>query len=51
MKKNKRTYNFNGGWTTGEANQQIGIKNTEQVHRSKKKYTRKQKHKSQNQYQ
>lgn len=31
---------FNGGWTVGEANRQIGIKNTEKVIQSKKKYVR-----------
>ena len=46
MMKEKTTYNFNGGWTAGEAKRQIGIKNTEKTHRSKKEYSRKDKHKS-----
>lgn len=46
MKRNKKRYEFNGGWSKGEANHQIGMKNTEKVHRSKKAYTRKVKHKS-----
>jgi hypothetical protein len=46
MKRNKITYDFNGGWTAGEANRQIGMKNTQKVIRSKKEYTRKEKYKS-----
>jgi 1,4-dihydroxy-2-naphthoyl-CoA synthase len=46
MKKIKRTYDFNGGWTSGEASRQVGMKNTQQTHRSKKEYSRKSKHKS-----
>lgn len=45
--KNRNTYDFNGGWTSGEARRQIGIKNTEKTHRSKKEYCRKLKHKQQ----
>lgn len=40
MKKEKKVLDFNGGWTAGEANRQIGIKNTEKVIESKKKYDR-----------
>lgn len=36
---------FNGGWSRGEANHHIGKKTTEQVVKSKKTYSRKQKHK------
>ncbi len=43
--KNKTTYNFNGGWTSGEARRQIGIKNTQKTHRSRKTYRRTEKHK------
>lgn len=46
MKKEKVIYNFNGGWTSGEARRQIGIKNTEKVFKPKKDYSRKVKHKS-----
>ena len=46
MKRNKITYDFNGGWTSGEANRQVGMKNTQKVIRSKKEYTRKEKYKS-----
>ena len=42
--KKKITYNFNGGWTSGEAHRQVGIKKTEKVHKSKKVYSRKDKH-------
>jgi hypothetical protein len=45
MKKNKKQYDFNGGWSAGEATLQIGMKNTERVHRSKKSYSRKVKYK------
>jgi hypothetical protein len=40
MKKSKKKLDFNGGWTSGEANRQIGIKHTEKVVESKKKYDR-----------
>jgi hypothetical protein len=40
VKKDKKVLDFNGGWTVGEANRQIGIKNTEKVIQSKKKYIR-----------
>lgn len=40
----KVTYKFNGGWSAGEANRQIGIKNTEKVVKSKKVYSRKEKY-------
>ena len=46
MKTNTKTYNFNGGWTSGEASRHIGIKNTQQTHASKKEYNRKLKHKN-----
>lgn len=42
--KNKITYNFNGGWTSGEAHRHVGIRKTEKVHTSKKAYNRKDKH-------
>ena len=45
----KKTYqdklDFNGGWTAGEASQHIGKKTTQKTHRSKKTYSRKEKHK------
>jgi len=45
----KTTYqdklDFNGDWTRGEASHHIGKKTTERVHKSKKTYTRKEKHK------
>jgi len=37
---------FNGGWTSGEAAHHIGKKMTEKVVKSKKVYTRKNKHKN-----
>lgn len=46
MKRNKKRYDFNGGWSAGEATRQIGMKNTERVHRSKKMYSRKVKYKT-----
>lgn len=46
MRKNNKTYNFNGGWSKGDANHHIGRKNKTKVHTDSKKYTRKQKHKS-----
>ena len=38
---------FNGGWSPGEAAHHISKKWTEQVVKSKKAYTRKKKHKNQ----
>ena len=49
MSKKKESYqdelDFNGGWTRGEASHNIGKKTTEQTHKSKKAYSRKEKHK------
>ena len=49
MSKSKKTYDkeldFNGGWTIGEAQHHIGKKTTTETHKSKKQYTRKEKHK------
>ena len=44
-KKHKESLDFNGGWTSGEAAHHIGKKMTEQVVKSKKTYSRKEKHK------
>jgi hypothetical protein len=45
----KKTYqdklDFNGGWSRGEASHHIGKKTTEQTLKSKKTYSRKEKHK------
>jgi hypothetical protein len=47
--KKKETYqdklDFNGGWSRGEAAHHIGKKTTEQSIKSKKTYSRKEKHK------
>lgn len=43
--KKEVTYNFNGGWSVGEMKRQIGRKNAQKTHRSKKEYNRKQKFK------
>lgn len=49
MRKGKKAYqkelDFNGGWSTGEANHHIGKKTTQRTHASKKTYSRKKKHK------
>ena len=48
MEKNKSyqdKLDFNGGWTRGEAAHHIGKKTTEQAIKSKKTYSRKEKHK------
>ena len=49
MRKGTKAYqkelDFNGGWTTGEANHHIGKKTTQRTHASKKTYSRKKKHK------
>lgn len=44
-KKNTKELDFNGGWSAGEAAHHVGKRMTEQVVKSKKTYTRKEKHK------
>lgn len=44
-KKNNKQLDFNGGWSMGEAAHHVGKKMKEQVVKSKKTYTRKEKHK------
>ena len=47
-KKDKdKELDFNGGWTMGEAAHHVGKKMKEQVIKDKTKYTRKKKHKKQ----
>jgi hypothetical protein len=49
MSKKDNTYkeklDFNGGWSRGEAAHHISKKTTQQTQKSKKAYTRKEKHK------
>jgi hypothetical protein len=46
-KKKDKELDFNGGWTMGEAAHHVGKKMKEQVIKDKTKYTRKKKHKNQ----
>jgi hypothetical protein len=43
--QNTKELDFNGGWTMGEAAHHVSKRLTEQVVKSKKTYTRKEKHK------
>ena len=44
-KKYQDKLDFNGAWSVGEASHHIGKKTTEKTHKSKKTYSRKEKHK------
>ena len=46
-KKDDDKLNFNGGWTSGEASHHISKKMTQQTISDKTKYSRKNKHKNQ----